>query len=108
MLGGRKLMTPDEAKIILLEDELQQAINQIEFLHNCLTSPGHNKYEYPEMTLSDLERFKKWVPEDACPACIHAHWEHDNCPSCVATRTRWALRQEAKKVLGLPTAPGVW
>lgn len=72
-------MTDDEARIVLLEDALQQAQNTVEFMHGCLTDKTY-KYAYPEMTFSNLAEWGKLAPRPAM-YCAHSRRQLD-CPSC--------------------------
>ena len=102
-------MSPEQAKIVLLEDVLIQSYHTISFLHNCLTdcetipclnsasgitpdstANGAYVYTYPEQTIEQLTKIKNLVkiPE----GCLHS-------PSCVDADRQAALLYEAKEIL---------
>ncbi len=90
-------MTKEEAKIVILEDELVQAIHMIEFLDNCLLHPEGWKYAYPEQTERQLERLHTIVHVPA--GCYHSGHE-ENCSACKEIRAIQDKVHKAKKVLG--------
>lgn len=51
---------PLEDQIFILQQELQQAVWTVKFLHDCLTKPETTMYGYPEQTLKHLENWKKY------------------------------------------------
>ena len=90
-------MTKDEARIVLLEDALEQARNTIQFMHGCLTHPQYH-YAYPEHTEQMVERINALVPERKY--CIHSGLRNnEDCESCVQRVTRAILRHEAEQTL---------
>jgi hypothetical protein len=90
-------MTREEARIVLLERELDEAVHTIEFLHGCLTGEGFT-YAYPEHTAQTIERMRAFVP--GRPMCIHSVTTAD-CDSCVDRNRHFALWAEAEQALGL-------
>ncbi len=114
LVGGsnpsRPIMTPQEARIVLLEDALRQAQHTVEFLHNCLVNPvdknrkgfqGYS-YGYPDQTIAHLKEWNELVPlvEDSVKPCFHSMIKKD-CPSCQEHHRLRLQRFEAKKVLGI-------
>ncbi len=92
-------MTPEEARIVLLEQALDQACNTIGFMHGCLTDDKHYGYAYPEHTAKHLEAFRLLAPERE--SCVHSMtMQHvDDCPGCQA-HVKWATeRAEAYELL---------
>lgn len=108
-------MSPEQAKIVLLEDVLIQSYHTISFMHNCLTdfetipclnsasgitpdstANGAYVYTYPEQTIEQLTKIKNLVkiPE----GCLHSRRKAD-CPSCVDADRQAALLYEAKTLL---------
>lgn len=88
-------MTPEEARTVLLERELDQAAHTISFLHGCLTDDGY-QYAYPEQTARHLERIRALVPEGRL--CVHSVMT-EGCAACVAGARRRALWAEAESVV---------
>ncbi len=90
-------MTKDEARIVLLEDQLIHSHYLITFLHGCLTSDKF-KYAYPEQTLQHLEKIESLlkVPH----GCYHSRFTA-NCDVCVEVHERHMKILEAKRVLEL-------
>ncbi len=88
-------MTKEEAKIILLEQALFQAILTIEFLDSCLLSPNFY-YSHPEQTQDLLKEFKKLVKKKEL--CIHSEFVPD-CKSCNQRIEERNKREEALKIL---------
>ena len=95
-------MTPDEAKIYLLEDALQQAQHTIEFMHGCLTDPEGYKYAYPSHVLETLKQFHKLAPTRK--GCFHS-WPEHGCEQCSDSMIHARLKYEAKVTLGLTKNP---
>lgn len=91
-------MTAEQAKIVLFEQALEQAIHTIEFLDGCLCHPNECKYAYPEHTQTNLSEFKKLVVMK--PLCAHS-MDVPDCKSCQARNERWQQREEAIKTLNL-------
>lgn len=77
-------MTPEQARIVLLEDALIQSHHTIEFLHECLTSDGFS-YDYPEQTVSRMAAIKALV--DIPKGCHHSKHSFD-CDECRARMLR--------------------
>jgi hypothetical protein len=96
-------MTKEEAKIVLLEQELVQAYHTISFLHNCLTHKA--SYGYPEQTLKRLEDIKELV--NIPKGCAHGG-PTLGCKSCTDSLVRWRVRKEAQEVLGIHKEQGEW
>ena len=112
-------MTPEEAKIILLENALIEAHHTISFLHGCLTQPSEPipakppykagehgfrgySYEYPEQTLRELDRIAALV--EIPVGCHHSYYAPDRgiaCNNCVDSRDRHRKLVEAKGVLSI-------
>lgn len=90
-------MTPDQARIVLLESELRQAQSTVEFLHGCLTST-HYRYAYPDQTLDRLKEWEELAPRDEF--CAHSV-EKPGCVACQKGRERRKQIYEAKEILGL-------
>ena len=55
--ASKPLMSPEQARIVLLEDELNTAASTIEFLHGCLMWPEAFRYSYPEHTEARLKKY---------------------------------------------------
>lgn len=89
-------MTKDQARIVLLEQALAQAISTIEFLDGCLLSPNYH-YSYPEQTQDRLREFLALVPQSS-NFCVHSGFV-PNCSSCQKRISNWNKRDEALKVL---------
>lgn len=89
-------MTKDQAKIVLLEQALEQSIHTIEFLDGCLRHPIEYKYAYPEETQRELTEFKKLV--FVKPTCIHS-MNVPNCESCQDRNKKWEQKIAALKLL---------
>lgn len=89
------VMTPEQARILILEDALEQAQNVVSFMHGCLTDPGYS-YEYPEQTSRHLERWGQLVPVRRY--CVHSVHKRD-CPSCQEHLIKMGLLAEAERVL---------
>lgn len=102
-----------EARAFFLEHELVQAYHTISFLRDCIYSlehpehlpPSHHAYpEQVERHLRDIEALVE-VPMGGCG---HAHHNHPDCPSCVASKARWAAARRHAATLGWVTEPGGW
>lgn len=89
-------MTEDQARIVLLTDELEEAQNLAWFLHGCLTDPGY-KYGYPEQTLRLLERWRRLAPRSR--ACVHS-FHNEDCAACAARFERRSRQLQAAHTLG--------
>jgi hypothetical protein len=90
-------MTKDEARIVLLEQALFQAISTIEFLDGCLLYPKRYRYSYPKQTQDRLREFEKLVkPKEFC---VHSMTVPD-CPGCQQRVLEFIKRDEALKTLG--------
>lgn len=91
-------MTKDKARIVLLEDALEQARNTIQFMHGCLTHPPQYYYAYPEHTEQMVEQINALVPERKY--CMHsALRNNEDCESCAQRIERHTLRHEAEQIL---------
>jgi 7-cyano-7-deazaguanine synthase in queuosine biosynthesis len=119
-------MTPEQAKIIILENALIRAIQTVEFLHGCLTEPscdevsrvvaaainvakskteqsgysGHS-YAYPNTTELYLAKWKQLV--HVPKGCHHSYYAPDRnepCEACDEAMARHNQIKEAKAVLG--------
>lgn len=117
-------MTPDQARIILLEDALIQSYHTISFLHGCLINPSpitpiwwnrlmvwvgfwrtkgcRYSYSFPDQTVQGLKAIEQLVtiPE----SCLHSI-RHPSCPRCAASIERSRLRTRARAVLGISYPP---
>ena len=97
-------MTEEQARIVLLEQAVEQAQSTIEFLHGCLTHPssehasGGYRYAYPEQTERQLRRLEALAPRG--PMCVHS-FERPGCEACESRVRRAMRRGEALEVLGL-------
>ena len=99
-------MTREEARIVLLEDALEQAQNTVSFMHGCLTDPADDtregfqgySYAYPEQTLSHLAEWAALVP--VRHYCVHSRHDPD-CESCQAHIAKMKRLYEARAVLGI-------
>ena len=118
-------MTPQQARIIVLEDTLIQAIHTVEFLHGCLTQPSleglgriqaaairhyvdcateskrsdcGSGYDcaYPQQNKDHLERWRKLV---TMPKSCHHSYHDDNCEACFESRRHRNLLLRALDVL---------
>ncbi|GJQ44091.1 MAG: hypothetical protein JETCAE03_35890 [Ignavibacteriaceae bacterium] len=81
-----------EDQIFILQQELQQAVWTVQFLHNCLTEPEHSKYSYPEQT---VERVKKWIEILPPSYLCHHSVRHHNCLSC---KINSEIRKRTKEI----------
>jgi hypothetical protein len=90
-------VTREEARIVLLEAVLDQAVHLIEFLHGCLTSDDIYEYAYPEQTLAKVASARELVPER--PVCVHGRRD-PGCASCVFHVAERGRQAEARAVLG--------
>jgi hypothetical protein len=84
----------DEARMMDLEDALDQAVHTIEFMHGCLTDPEHYSYAYPEQTIARIRQFRELVP--ARPGCVHSVTNQD-CPGCRARIERYERRAKLEQ-----------
>lgn len=120
-------MNTDEARIIILEDALVQAIRTVEFLHGCLTEPsleelgriqavairhyvtkqldvdtgGCSGYEcaYPKQNLDHLANWHKLVE---MPLTCHHSSHFEECEACRALDTHRAKMANARAILADP------
>lgn len=90
-------MNKDEARIVLLEQALRQAISTIEFLDACLLRPERYRYGYPDQTQDQLREFEKLVSVKE-EFCVHSGFV-PGCKSCNRRVEDWDKRDEALKVL---------
>lgn len=88
-------MTSEEARIVLLEDALNQAAHTISFLHGCLTDDLY-QYAYPDQTLRGLSDIRELVPEHSM--CVHSNTS-PGCSSCKDRVDRFRLLDQARRVL---------
>ena len=88
-------MNKDKAYSILLEDQLEQAYNTIEFLHGCLTDPQY-KYAYPEQTMQRLEKIASLININN-NYCVHSNFV-ESCDGCKHRIETWDKVQQAKGV----------
>lgn len=89
-------MTRQEARMILLEDALEHAVGQVEFLHGCLTDPEGYNYLYPWMSDNIIKEARKLVSSAHAP-CVHSRITK-GCESCIdgqIRRTRHQLALES-------------
>lgn len=70
----------EAARIVLLEDALNQAVHTIEFMHGCLTDDRF-EYAYPQMTAERVAAIRALVPER--PGCVHGR-HVEGCEACEA------------------------
>lgn len=89
-------MTRDEARIVLLEDALDQARSAIEFMDGCLTEPNLYLYEHPEQTVRKVNEIGKLVPRRR--TCIHSRL-HEGCLACLCLGRRRELHAQALRVM---------
>lgn len=94
-MSDNGLMTVDQARIVLLEDALEQALSMVGFLHGCLTDPVFS-YAYPEQTTALIEELRALAPERR--VCVHS-MTVAGCPGCTARVERFARRSRAVGVL---------
>jgi len=85
-----------EDQVFMLQQELQQAVWTVKFLHSCLTEPKRSQYAYPEQTLGRLEDWEKILPESF--GCAHSI-THPNCISCKINNDRRKRRKEIEDKL---------
>lgn len=90
-------MTIHQAKIILLEQALSQAVYTIDFLDNCLCNPNEYLCGYPDQTQTHLIEFKKLLPQSV-PICTHSYTDK-NCESCKHRLILDINKEEALEVL---------
>jgi hypothetical protein len=98
-------MTADQARIVFLEDALDQAVHTIEFLHGCLTEDSFS-YSYPEQTAREIAEFRQLVP--ARTLCVHsvdARQRGVDCPGCAAREAYWQRRAQAHEALAADPKP---
>lgn len=83
-------MTEDEKdlRILILEDAIEQAQRTISFLHYCLVDPKGYKYEYPQQTISRMEKFEELYKP--MKGCIHSMYKED-CNNCMQRLNRIKL-----------------
>jgi hypothetical protein len=93
-------MTDEEAKLVLLEQALEQAISTIEFLNGCLLEPTQYNYAYPEQTQQKLTEFKKLIVIN--PRCIHSMYVSE-CESCQSRSKKWEQKEAAVNILNSNT-----
>lgn len=86
-------MTPEQARIVILEDALIQAYFTISFLHAGLTNEKF-KYRHPEQTVG---RLVAWSEIVSIPVCCHSMPQED-CESCQDSARRRKLLCEAKEL----------
>ena len=88
-------MTPEQAKIVILEDALIQAHHTVSFLHGCLTNEKF-RYYHPEQTYRSLHAWSQIVsiPE----VCVHSVYKED-CKSCQSAFLRHKLLCQAKGLI---------
>lgn len=98
--GKSDAMSNEQARIILLEDQLDNATHLIEFLHGCLTDERF-QYAYPDETQRRVEAIRELVPSR--PGCVHSRLVTD-CAACVDRTNRQTRRYWAREALGLPHA----
>ena len=94
-------MTPDQARIVLLEQDLTQALHTIVFLRDCLK--GNAKHMYPEHTELLIEHLRRVVPKR--DPCGHSAF-NQGCSGCITRHDDFVQAIEAAKVLNIPTEPG--
>ena len=87
-------MNKDEAKIVLLEDSLEQSYYTIRFLHECLTNEA--TYGYPVQTLDRLEKIAVLI--NLHEYCYHSFY-NKGCPGCEEHLAWSKQKNEARKVL---------
>ncbi|OHB65735.1 MAG: hypothetical protein A2Y76_01530 [Planctomycetes bacterium RBG_13_60_9] len=113
-------MTKDQARIVILEDALIDAIHQTEFLYGCLMTPSRNEIErilrrhkrmkvgqidgavgysldHPHQVRRDIRQWRKLVK--VWRGCYHSRREPD-CPACTEMAAYSKHLTEAKRVLG--------
>ena len=95
--GRILIMTPDQARIVLLEDALVDAQHLVEFLHGCLMDTNYS-YAYPQHTQERLDEWRALAkPLRGCPHSFH----RADCPAC-REHAAWLKRHhEARRVLKL-------
>lgn len=93
----RDITSENDALIVLMQLQLEQAYNTIKFLHQCLTS-DKAVYMYPEHTIKELKEIKRLIPEHILTYCIHSNIRED-CHSCKISQEKRIKRAEAKEVL---------
>lgn len=89
-------MTPQEARIIVLENALRQAYHTTSFLHGCLTKKKVYKYSYPEQTEKHLKNWESLVDTDI--GCLHSY-QKENCESCAKRLDHSIKLNEANMIL---------
>lgn len=95
-------MTPSEAEIFLLKQELVQNHHTISFLHNCLINPDNGEfkggfsYSYPEQTLDRLKEIEKFVTIPN--GCFHSKF-HSTCQNCINSAKIRETTQLAKETI---------
>ena len=94
--GGIK-MTPQEARIFLLECALMQAQHTISFMHGCLTNPEMYKYTYPDQTVDRLKWFETLAKPDE--GCFHSSGAEPGCMECQKATEKRRKYREAMAVL---------
>ena len=94
--NGKKYKLTAEDRIFLLEQELQQAIYTVYFLHNCIITPKRNNYSYPEQTLKHIEWWEKILPESKL--CGHSITKL-SCESCKEHRVNYPHRKKIEEII---------
>ena len=89
-------MTKEKAKIILLEQSLDDAIHTIEFLEKCILLPDNYVYTFPEQTQMKLKEYRTLV--NYKEICFHSI-DNVNCKGCQNRKKEFIKRQEALKIL---------
>jgi hypothetical protein len=89
-------MTAEQARIVVLEDALEQAQNTVSFMHGCLTDPVYT-YAYPDQTQHHLAEWAALVPVE--PYCVHSR-HHSDCESCQRHVAKMERLAEARRILG--------
>jgi hypothetical protein len=102
VVRGRSMpkMTEDEARIFLLEDELDHARQTILFMHGCLTDDTY-QYRYPEHTERRLQKIATLIGPNQ-PGCLHSFYQ-DGCEECEQRTDHMRKLNEAKDTLSLLT-----
>jgi len=85
-----------EDQIFMLQQELQQAVWTVGFLHRCLVEPEMHKYAYPEQTMDHIREWEKILPES--PLCHHSMIK-PNCMSCKINNDRRLRKKEIEDKL---------
>lgn len=97
-------MTQEQAKIVMLHNQLESSHRVIDFLYNCLQNPETYHYKYPKHILEHLKDIENTLKITGLPInvsndnCCHSVFQAD-CLSCDELQKSFSMIDSAKKVL---------